>query len=261
MLETQITLAAPWYPRGELTRVKRLLPQLQSLYGDIVIALRERSPETPEVSKWFDDNGVRYQLFEGWSGRHVCVGMAVERDATFIHYCDFDRILRWIECHPAELSETIRRIPEQDLLVMGRTEFAWETHPRSMFETESLFNTVFSHYFDRTIDFGAGSRGLSQSAAEFVLEHTTHSEALIMDSAWSVLLKRGGFTWGYVEVDGLEWESADQHKDAAATREEQQDLADRSDASAKNWQLRTQVARKILNFGLQAITQPLEAKE
>ena len=260
MSDNQITLAASWYPRGELERVKRLLPQLQSLYSDIVIALRERSPETPEVSEWFDENEIRYQLFEGWSGRHVCVQLALETGASHIHYCDFDRVLRWVECHLVELSETIRRIPLQDLLLIGRTEFAWETHPRSMFETESLFNTVFSHYLGRSMDFGAGSRGLSRWAAEFVLAQTPHTEALIMDSAWSVLLKRGGFRWDYVEVDGLEWESADQHKDVVATREEQQELADKSDASAKNWQLRTQVAQKILNFGLDAMTQPLEAK-
>lgn len=257
----QVTLVASWYPRGELERLKRYFAQLQTLYADMVIALSERTAETQEISTWLDENGIRYHLFDGWSGRHVCVQMGLETNASHLHYVDFDRLLRWVECHPDELQETIHRIPDQDLLIIGRTEFAWSTHPQSMIETESLFNTVFSHYFRRKMDFGAGARGLSQSAAAFVLKHSSHAEALTMDAAWSVLLKRAGFAWDYIEVDGLEWESADQYKARAATREEQRALAEKSDVSVDNWQLRTQVAQNIIQFGLEAMNQSLPITE
>lgn len=262
MGNSSIALATSWYPRGELARFKRFLPQLQAIYGDgLHIVLSDTSTETSEIIQCLTEQEINHQLFDGWSGRYVCVRMAVDAGAQHIHYVDFDRLLRWVECHPRELAETVQQIKVHDLLIMGRSEFAWETHPKSMFETEWLCNRVFSDYFGREMDFGAGARGLSRRAGEFVLANSSGEQALNMDAGWSVLLKRGGFSWGYLEVDGLDWESADQYQEQAATREAQQKLAEQSDASADNWRLRTQVAQKIIQFGIEAMNQPLEAKD
>lgn len=257
MKTNPVTLACSWYPRGELGRFKRELPKLREIYEKIVVAIMDESAEIQMIQAFFEENDVQYQIFSGWSGRYLCVKRAIESGAKYVHYVDFDRLVRWSECHFDELKQVVATIPNQELLILGRTAFAWNTHPRSMFETERLFNTVFSQYFERAMDFGAGSRGMSKNAVEYILRHSDCKDALNMDAGWVVLLKRGGFSWGYTEVDGLEYESADQYKDRAATHDEQKALQVELDLSAENWALRTTVANKIMVSGLCAMTQSL----
>jgi len=258
---TRIVLACSWYPRGEMVRFQRYLPRLRSLYDDVVVAVSQSDADFDVITEWLHAEQIPFEVFEGWSGRHVCVRLAVQHGADFIQYADLDRLLHWVECYPDELADVVDRLSAQDLLILGRTADAWATHPRSMFESEALFNTVFSDYFGREMDFGAGSRGLSRAAAEFVLRHSGDGDALAMDAGWSVLLKRGGFQWDYAACDGLEWETADQYHDTAADQAAQSALAEESDSKTAHWALRVQVARKIIHYGIQAMNHDLSEKD
>lgn len=253
-----ITLACSWYPRGEFGRMKRLLLRLQAIYDHIAITFRVGADDESQIVQWMTEHNILFDTFEGWSGRHLVLKKALETNAAFIQYADMDRIVRWVELNPDELRETAQRIQQQDMLIIGRTESAWATHPRSLFETERVFNDVFSHHFGCTMDFGAGSRGLSRRAAEFIVRHATEQQALAMDTGWAVLLQRGGFTWDYVEVDGVDWETADQYRDAAADSETQHRAAEAYDLKSENWQLRVQVAQGIIQHGLMAMKRELD---
>jgi hypothetical protein len=100
-------------------------------------------------------------------------------------------------------------IPSYDLLVLGRTERAWATHPPYQAETEPLFNKAFALVSGRPWDIGAGSRGLSRRAAEMLLE-TSQEPTIGVDAEWPLLLlNRHGVRVGYRTCEGLEFETAD----------------------------------------------------
>jgi hypothetical protein len=265
-------LAAPWSPRGELPRLLRYHDRLRAIYDEVVIGLlsldRERKPdELAAVTAALDDLGIAYAYFGAWSGRHTVLRLAVERDADAIHYVDMDRLVRWVETRPEELSATARRATTTDNLLIGRTPAAYATHSRTLIDTEALTNRTFSHWLRTArpgfapgyadLDFSAGSRGFSRRAAQFILAHSPDENALAMDLGWLALLVRGGFALDYVEVDGLDWETADRYRDSAADASAQRALAEQVDADPEEWARRARVAREMLDYGLAALDQPL----
>jgi hypothetical protein len=111
--------------------------------------------------------------------------------------------------YPHELDDVIAGIPGYDMLVLGRTERAWATHPPYQTETESLFNRVFALATGLSWDVGAGSRGLSRRAAEALLEHS-EDQTVGTDAEWPLLLlDRDGFHVDYRACEGLEFETPD----------------------------------------------------
>jgi sulfur transfer complex TusBCD TusB component (DsrH family) len=247
-----VVLATAWYPRGELARFRRLYERILSIYDGVIVALHDRNYH--DEMNALDERNIAFVLYEDFSGRHATIKAALEQTtATHIHYVDLDRALRWVETRPNELERTVQTIQSTDCLIIGRTERAYATHPRCLYETEMLFNAVFSQLFGREMDFGAGSTGLSQRAAEFLMEHSSSADALNMDVEWRILLKRAGFHWDYAAVDGLDWETADQFLDTAADADMQRRAADAYDTKAENWALRVQVAQRIMTAGLAAM--------
>lgn len=273
-----IYLAAPWMPRGELNRLRRYFDRVSAIYHGVVVALPLPShEECDQETDFLRDAGVKTGHFSRRSGRHVTVQMALEAGADHIHYVDMDRLVRWIELRPDELAATAKRIETTDCLLIGRTPVAYATHSRTLIDTERLTNGFFSHWLKShrpgfapeypVLDLSAGSRGFSRRAAEFILKYdtstgneteTNYGNALAMDGGWLALLERGGFDFGYVEVDGLDWETADRYRDMAATADQQRELAEKVDADPAEWALRVRVARELMDYGLAAISQELD---
>jgi len=128
---------------------------------------------------------------------------------SHLQLCDFDRAIHWSACCPGEMDAIAAEIPSYDLLVLGRTERAWASHPPYQAETEPLFNKTFALVSGRSWDIGAGSRGLSRRAAETLLE-TSQEPTIGVDAEWPLLLlNRPGFCVGYRPCEGLEFETAD----------------------------------------------------
>jgi hypothetical protein len=253
-----ITLACAWNPRGELPRLIRLMPQIRALYTGLAVSVPQDDLR-PELARELESLGVQAMPFVGWSGRHTVIHLALDMPGAHLHYVDLDRLLRWLETRPHELAACVDRIRESDCLIIGRTQAAYETHPRSMIETEQTANLVFSHWFGQPADTCAGSKGFSRAAAEFVLAHSPSDNSLRMDAEWPILLRRADFSLDYVEVDGLDWETADRYLPYAADAEAQKSLAARVDQDVDHWLLRVRVAREIVQFGLAAMTAALEA--
>ncbi len=249
-----LILACPWQPRGELSRLERYLPKLRTLFSDIMIALP--SMEELSVIGALQRLEVKHDYYEGWSGRHRAVGMALEQGADHVFYVDMDRLIRWVETRPDELAQVAQQITQTDMLIVGRTEAAYATHSRTLTDTERLTNTFFSHLMGRAIDFSAGARGLSRRAAEWVLAYSP-GNALAMDVGWAVLVQRAGYTWNYMTADGLDWETADRYRAQAATASQQRELAKKQDGDAALWAFRVQVAQQITAYGLDALRREL----
>lgn len=251
-----IYAASPWAPRGELARFLRYYDRIMDLYDGLVVGLSSAT-DAAEIAA-LDRLGISYTFYESFSGRHAVLNLALNAGADYIQYCDMDRLIRWVELRPEELRAIIRKIQTVDTLIIGRTEYANNTHSKTLTETERIPNMFFSHYFGQRIDFAAGSRGFSRRAAELVLRHSSNQSALWMDVGWAVLVKRAGYTWDYIEVDGLDWETADRYLDQAATREQQQSLAAQQDNDASLWRMRAGIAQEITQYGLMAINMPLD---
>lgn len=141
--------------------------------------------------------------------RRETIRLGLQAGTSHLQMCDFDRALHWSAHHPQELDHVIATIPDHDLLVLGRTDRAWRTHPPYQAETEPLFNKVFTLVSGLPWDVGAGSRGLSRRAAETLLRLSTE-ETVGVDAEWPLLLLNcEGFAVGHRPCEGLEFETAD----------------------------------------------------
>ena len=141
--------------------------------------------------------------------RQETLRAALETGSTHLHLCDFDRAIHWAAHFPQELDEVITEITNHDLLVLGRTDRAWATHPAYQAETEPLFNRVFGLVTGLHWDVGAGARGFSRRAVETILQHT-QEQTVGTDAEWPLLLlKQDGYRSGFRACEGLEFETAD----------------------------------------------------
>jgi len=69
-----------------------------------------------------------------------------------------------------------------------------------------------------------------------------------------------GIAIDYVEVDGLDWESADRHRSSAAGAEQQSRLAAQYDLDPANWTYRRKSADAMIRSGTAALRRFRAAK-
>lgn len=261
MNSPSIALAATWNPRGENERLEKLLDRLQQAYAAIYISLPPQPDDPASQAALLDrltGDALVCHVNLDWSwGRYMAIKIALQSSSPFLHYADMDRLLRWVEQRPDEWLQTIHRIPTCDYLVVGRTLKAYATHPQALVQTEALSNAVISFLVGQEMDVSAGSKGFSRQAASYVIEHTQPGHALGTDGEWTVLLKRAGFKVDYVEVAGLDWESADRYQRQAADPQRQRQAGMIYDADPANWARRTAVAEEIIRVGLQTATREI----
>lgn len=278
-----ISLASAFHPRGEIPRLKKFLSQLRDAYAQMCVSVPPTA-HTDDI-RVLEQLGIAVVVARDWShGRHASLQLALESSATHIHYTDLDRLLRWVETRPDEWRATVARAQECDCLIVGRTARAYATHPRALIETEAISNLIGSFLLNvidagtrrhgdavtnsprhrvipsprQIVDLSAGSKGFSRRAAEFLIAHSPPGRALGMDAEWIVLLRRSGFAIDYVEVDGLDWESADQFAEQAADADAQRRAAEGYDADPKHWARRVAVAMEIVQAGLDAAQRTLK---
>ncbi len=254
---SNVCLAMTWVPRGEQERLRRFYPTLQTIYTSVVVAVPpDADPKALEVLKSLPNLVL---VNRNWgSGRHIVIEAGLQTSADAIHYVDADRLIRWVETRPDELRRTVESVEMSECLVIGRTETAFKTHPLAQQQTERMSNVVCSHLLGRSLDFSAGSKGFSRAAVEFLLRNSPPASVMGTDSEWIILLQRGGFRVEPIEVDGLDWETADRYLDHAADAETQKRLVAEFDADPKNWAARIQTAQEIIDAGFEALTRPLK---
>lgn len=252
-----VALASPWNPRGEFSRFERLQPLLASAYSHLVITLPPQAD--PEIVAALEAMPqVKPIVTPQWPvGRYLALKAALETGVDFIHYVDFDRLLRWSETRPDEWRQTVQIVTQHDYLVIGRTAQAWATHPRALQETEAVSNSVFSNLLGQDLDLSAGSKGFSQAAASAITANALPDRPMGADAEWTVLAHRTGFVVDMLRVDGLDWESADRYQTTAANGDAQKAAAARYDEDPANWSMRVGVAAEIVEAGFAALHREL----
>ncbi len=178
------------------------------------------------------------------AARRAAVEMALHFDCPFVMYCDADRALHWAERYPQELAEIAARLPEYDFTILGRTPRAFDSHPRAQRDTEAIVNRVFAAIDGRHAwDMLAAARGLSRRAAQAILDGCPDGE-ISTDVSWPLFLRQvGGYTWGYVEAEGLEFETADRYANEVAAAGGLARWLARLDADPRRWAHRLDMAR------------------
>lgn len=180
---------------------------------------------------------------------------AVREAATLapaVHLCDFDRLLHWWRFWPEELDAIIARIPAADLLLLGRTERAWATHPAHQIETEQQANRLVSQLYGADVDVCSGSRGLSRRAVEYLAEHG-RAHDVGTDGEWPILLRRaGGFRCDHALTEGLEFETGDRFPDEVAQAGGLAAWNAARDREAERWAFRVRLAGDIVAGALGA---------
>jgi hypothetical protein len=177
--------------------------------------------------------------------RRRTVRAGLEAGTSHLQMCDFDRAIHWVAHYPEELRAVISDIPNHDLLVLGRTERAWATHPPYQAETEPLFNHVFALTTGLAWDVGAGSRGLSRRAAELLLE-LSEEQTVGTDAEWPLLiLHQDGYVAGQRLCEGLEFETADRFEVEIEAAGGYRDWEAQVSADPGQWVFRLEVALRI----------------
>jgi hypothetical protein len=250
-----VTLASTWYPRGETNRLQLHIHELQACYAQIIIITPPEKDlskrDLAEVSELNRLPGILVRQPDNWSGgRYAALQVSLETNSSFIQYADLDRLLRWVETRPDEWLHTLKKLMSSDSLIIGRTPFAYLTHPTALVQTEAISNQVVSHFLGRFMDVSAGSKGFCREAADYIVANTVPGHAMGTDAQWPILLHQAGFKIDYIEVDGLDWESADRYKDHAAKQEDQLQAAVQYDADPRNWEHRVEIAREIVESAL-----------
>jgi hypothetical protein len=253
-----VVLVTTWMPRGEGARFERLYASLMAIYEQIVIvapvqadqdALQQAASHPRVITHISDQHGA---------GRYLALRLGLETDAPHLHYCDFDRLIRWVELYPDELRDTVNLIRQHEMVVIGRTERAFATHPQSMQQTERLINQIVSHLIGQPLDVTSGSKGFSRAVVQFLLAHTQPGGAIGTDAEWPILAQRAGFALHSIAVEGLDWESADQFRDSAADLHIQREAAEAYDAKSKSWSFRVGLAQQIIDAALETAAKELQ---
>jgi SAM-dependent methyltransferase len=250
-----VCLATSWYPRGELPRFTRLLPLIEAQYISIVISFIPSDDENvirQFVSGIFTQNtNITFCVNnEEQNGRYIAVKKALDIHADYIHYVDMDRLLHWVETRPGEWKRMVREIEKHDCIIFGRTPTAYCTHPQALITTERMSNTVVSLILNTDLDVSAGSKSFSRSAAQYIVDHCQSGNAIGTDAEWPIRLKQAGFELEFIQVEGLDWESADQFKQQAASTHEQAQAAIKYDADPMHWEQRIEIANTIIQSAI-----------
>lgn len=279
-----VHLAATWNPRGESRRFQRLQAFLESLYTGITVIfppLADPQAVQEIIALGFMaapvDGPVDLSATKLWAvrspdwswGRYLALKKSLDcfpeqlsgGAATHIQYADMDRLIRWAETNPDSLRQAVNAIQRSDCLIFGRTDAAYRTHPESLRRTEAISNRVVAHLLGCHMDVSAGSKAFSRRAAEFIIANSEPGRAIGTDAEWPVLLQRGGFRIDYLELDALDWETADRYQEQAASVEAQRRAAEAIDRDPRSWARRVEIAMEIVESGLDAYSRILSRIE
>lgn len=239
-------------PEGRLTESLRPhLPSFSRIYSGMYVVYTVATHE--DMLEELREHGCVVELQRGGGvgvefigdARRQALRASVRNGHRHSHFVEIDRIVMWEETHPDELRDIVELIPKHDFLVVGRTEGAFETHPRSQAETERWANKVCSLLVGREIDITAASRGISREAAEIVLRYSKARYAET-DSEWPIIIhRRSQMPIEYVEVDGLEYEDWMRYREEVERAGGLEEWKRGIDGNPERWMHRIRCAKGI----------------
>jgi hypothetical protein len=246
-----VALAITYHdPKGCLCgQIQRVLPALNDIFSGL--AVRASYSANQQALARFTNAGayVEQEAQERLSApklgtvRREAIALALHFDAPWVMYCDGDRALHWAERYPKELAQVVERLSEYDFTVLGRTTRAWDSHPRVQRDTEAIVNYVFQIVSGYNWDVMAAARGLSRRTVEAIRDRC-FDEEISTDVSWPLFLHASGeFSLGYIETEGLEFETAARYSEAIKTAGSYDAWLKQRDLELERWIHRLDFAR------------------
>ncbi len=240
-------------PAGRMCeQIERTLPIIMSIFPDVIaqtnataneqslLILQRAGVKVYTTQSTSASNGSRI----GRLRRQVVEHALRDTHDSYIIYCDADRVLHWAEYYAEEFRATSEAVRKFDFTVLGRTPRAFESHPRTQRDTETIINRLFGQISGFSWnDVTSGARGLSRAAAEVIVAQVEDDE-LSTDVSWPLYLQQhSGWSLGYLETDGLEFETADRFGDEVAAAGGLAAWLDRLENDPREWAARLELAR------------------
>ncbi len=236
-------------PDGKFARIKnaeKLVEAAASNYPKSVINI------TKATSAW--TKKLVLKRFEciysgtGSMGEHMVSLMkhSWTKGDTF-HYCDFDRLLHWQRRYPEELRKTARAVSSsKGFIFINRSRRAFESHPETQKDTETIMNMVASAYMGRRVDIGSGTFGFDRKACrKFSMIRGDVSELRFLGH-FIASVKKSRMPVRCINSEGMEWETPDIHQDEIRRIGYKRWLA--RFQSQKEWIRRTENLRQVVEI-------------
>lgn len=184
--------------------LNELHEEFEKIYGELFITISEESSD--KLVKEFEKTQFKINIIPkkgAADARREVVKFGLSGTSEYYHYCDFDRLLTWGKNYLGELKNIMKIIPDSDYLILGRTERAFNTHPRAWIETEKITNTICSLELNKEVDITAGSCSFSRECAKYI---SKYSKDKMTDSEWAMIIYRiAKLGVDYRAVEGLEY--------------------------------------------------------
>lgn len=256
----KIVLAATHHdPDGRLVaQTARVLPALAAAFDGAAVFLTADTVPEGEAALRAGCALVRRggaelpvgHLHLGLWRRSALAAAVEELEAEHYLFCDLDRALHWAECYPDELRGAIAFAIAHDCTVFGRTPRAFDTHPRAQRDTEAIANHGFALASGLPWDTMAAARGLSRAAARLIVD-TCRDDTVGSDCSWPLICRRAGLRLGYLETEGMEFETLDRFGDEIAALGGPRAWLDTFDADPRQWAVRLELARAEVASAIQ----------
>lgn len=189
-------------PQGKMYEpIKYLFPRLVNIYDDVIISITGKThPSIVDAIGKYGDIGPTAGIAKG---RRRVLGLGLQADADYFHYCDFDRILYWAAHYPKQLQHTISDTKGVDkMVILERSDEAWVSHPFLQRLTEWTINCHYSN--GRYTDYLTGSRIIPRQMAEVILSGSKATNGAALDIEWPLIVGLDNIL--YLKVDGLAYE-------------------------------------------------------
>jgi len=229
-------------PPGDLLeKAERLLPALHDRFTNIAA-----NTTTNTHPAWFElltEHGITTSTAEAdyeRVGAHrraaLANGLANSQASNFL-YADPDHVLRWVERYPENLDTTLEQVARYDCLVIGRSAEGFNAAPKRLRDTERIVNHTFTLLTGLEWDLMMAARGFSRAAAELIVGQC-REDTIGNDVGWPLLCRHHQLRLGYVEADGLRYET---------NRVYATDGVDAEDGDAAAWMLRVRSANQHID--------------
>ncbi len=198
--------------------IKKVFPKIHNLFIQKIICY------TPETNKKIIDllETNDFKLISSPSMRQIDTYKEALKNSIDIiqnpireriFYSDLDRFLHWFDNYPNELKQLFLKYENQEYYHIGRTKRAFASHPPTQTYTEGIVNKIASKILDFSgiKDIISVCYIINKRLAEKILtiEHVTKTGFY---GTWPILFWKWARSADYIEVEGLEWETADQYE-------------------------------------------------
>lgn len=217
-------------PEGRVNpQLRRHIDNLRHLFFDNFVVVTQETIQNRETDQMLKEAGFRVTIRSSAKERQVDTALNIaliagetrgKGDSIFVG-C-LDRTLHWLDTYPDELKGILANgTGDNGYIILGRTKRAFATHPLQQQEPEAYTNEVTARLLNmENVDVATGCRLLTRQTAKLITRSLSQRHMLLFnpdvdidDSVWPLIAYLEGKKVGYIQTEGLEFETPDQYKE------------------------------------------------